>query len=118
MGDWVNRPYLFAYYHDSNLPPVCGMAMFKDKNSLPGAQLHFAADDRNRFARTGQDHPNMGRHVVRSFSIVLEIIGILRHQTVEKFLQITTRRRIGIFHHDQTATGMLDKNSQNSVANA
>src|SRR5439155_25340218 len=87
MGDWVNCPYLFAYYRDCNLPPVRRMPMFEDKNSLPGAQLHFTADDRNGFARPGQDHPNMGRHVVRSFSIVLEIIGILRHQTVEKFLQ-------------------------------
>jgi len=92
--------------------------MFEDKNSLPRAQLHFAVDDRNRLARPGQNHPDMGRHVVRSFRIMLEIIGIFWYQVVEEFLQITTCRRIGIFHHNETATGMLDKNSQNAIANA
>ncbi len=94
------------------------MAMFEDKNSLPGAQLHFAADNRNRFARASQHHANMRRHIIGTFSIVHKVVGILRNQAVEKFFQITTCSRIGIFHHDQTATGMLDKNSQNPIANA
>jgi len=60
----------------------------------------------------------MRRHIVRAFGIVFEVVGILRDQAIEKFFQITTRSRIGIFHYDQTATGMLDKNSQNPIANA
>ena len=113
-----HSPYLFAQNRDCDFPPVRRVAMFEDKHSLPGAQLHFAADNRNRFARPSQDHANMRRHIIGAFSIVHKVVGILWNQAVEKFFKITTRSRIGIFHYDQTATGMLDKNIQNPVANA
>jgi len=92
--------------------------MFEEKNALPGTKLHIAADNRNRFACASQHHPNMRRHIVGAFGIVLEVVGIFRYQAIEKLFQITTRRRVGIFHHDQTATGMPNKNSQNPIANA
>src|ERR1700730_5492429 len=42
---------------DSSL--VARPPMLEKKNSLPGAELHFSIDDRDRLARAGQHHPNV-----------------------------------------------------------
>ena len=46
---------------------------------------------------------------------MLELL-IFRDEVVEKSLQIAPRGRRGIFHSDQTATGVLDKHRDRSVA--
>src|SRR5450755_3320973 len=48
---------------------------------------------------------------------MLELL-IFRDELVEKSLEITPRGRRGIFHCDQTATGVLDKHRDRSVAHA
>ena len=47
-----------------------------------------------------------------------EIICVFRHEPVEKLFQVASRGRIGIFHDDNTATGVLNKNRHGSVSYA
>ena len=47
-----------------------------------------------------------------------EVIGIFRDETVEKLFQITSRGGIGIFHDDDAATGVLNKNCDCSVSHS
>ena len=89
--------------------------MFEQKNALPGSELHFSIDNGHRLAGARQDHANMRWHVVAAFGAVREIIGIFRHEPVEEFFQITSRSRIGIFHDDHAATGVLNKNGRRPV---
>lgn len=89
--------------------------MFEQKNALPGSQLHFPINNRHRFTGARQDHADMGWHVVAAFGTMLEIIRIFWHEPVEEFLQIASSRRIGIFHDDQAATGVLDKDRRSPV---
>jgi len=92
--------------------------MFEEKNALPGAELHFAIENRDGFARARERHPNMRSAVVTAFGRVDEIIGVFRDETLEKFFQIFSRRPIGVFHNDQTATRMLNEYRDDSGADA
>ena len=47
-----------------------------------------------------------------------EVIRIFRHEAVEKLFQIAARGRVGIFHNDDAATGVLNKNGDGSILNA
>jgi hypothetical protein len=47
-----------------------------------------------------------------------EIVGIFGHQALEEFFQIASRRRIGIFHDDNAAAGVLNKNGDGSILDA
>jgi hypoxanthine phosphoribosyltransferase len=49
---------------------------------------------------------------------VREVIGIFRHEAVEKLFQIELRGGVGIFHDDDAATGVLNKNRDCSVFDA
>ena len=44
---------------DVNFPPVRGPAMFKEENSLPGAELHFAVNNGDGFTGACKDHPDV-----------------------------------------------------------
>jgi len=44
-----------------------------------------------------------------------EVIGIFRHQALEEFFQVASRGRIGIFHDDDAAAGVLNKNRNRST---
>ncbi len=92
--------------------------MFEQKNALPGSELHFTIDDRHSFTGARQDHADVRWHVVAAFGTVREVISIFRDQPVEEFFQVTPRSRIGIFHDDHAATGMLDKNGGRPVPDA
>ena len=48
---------------------------------------------------------------------MLEVL-IFRHELVEKSFQVTARRRGGIFHDDQAATGVLHEEGHDAVAQA
>lgn len=52
--------------------------------------------------------------VIRPFIVVL-IVGVLRHETFKESFEIASRRRCGIFHHHQTAAGVLNKYGHRSV---
>jgi hypothetical protein len=83
--------------------------VLEQENPLPGPKLHFAVDDRDCLTRACQGHANVRRHVIAAFRTVSEIIGIFRHQTIEKFLQVMSCRGISVFHENDAATGVLNK---------
>ena len=101
-----------------NFSPMRGAAMLEEKNSLPGAELHFPIDNRHRLAGARERHANVRRHVVAAFRPVREVIRIFRHQAIEKFLQITPRGWIGVFHDDEAATSVLNKRHHGSRMHA
>lgn len=47
-----------------------------------------------------------------------EVIGIFRHEALEKLFQVASRGGVGIFHDDDAATGVLNKNCDRSVLDA
>jgi hypothetical protein len=92
--------------------------MFEKENALPGSELHFAIGNWHGLARACQNHADVRWHVVAAFGAVAEVIGIFRHEAVEEFFQVAARAWIGIFHDDQTGTGVLDKNSDGPIPHA
>src|SRR5438876_8588813 len=108
-------PYLFANNGHEEFSPVRCATMFEQENALPGSELHLTIDNRHGLAGARQDHADMRRHIIAAFGTVREVIGIFRHEAVEEFFQITSRSRIGVFHDDQAATGMLDKHGRGPV---
>ena len=108
---------LFADDCDLNATPVWIAAVFEHKNPLPGAELQFAVHDWNRLAGSGQHHPNVRRHVVWAFVVVF-VAGVFGNEFVEKPFDITTRCRGCIFHGGQAATGVSDKNGDDSILDA
>jgi len=91
-------------------------AVFEEKNSLPGPELHFSIHNRDRLARSRQNHADMRRHVIAAFRAVRKILGIFRHEAVEEFLEVAPRGWIGIFHNNRTATGVLNKDRDHPAA--
>ena len=85
--------------------------MFEEENALPCAELHFSIDDGHGFAGARQYHADVRRHVVATLGTVREVISGFRHEPVEKLFQVAARGRIGIFHDDDAATGVLNENS-------
>ena len=92
--------------------------MFKEENALPRSKLHVSVGNRQCLARARQSHADVRWHVIAAFGAVREVIGILRHQVVEELLQIAARSWIGIFHDDDAATGVLNKNCRDPVSKA
>ena len=96
---------------------VRGAPMLEQENALPGSKLHPPLRNGNGFAAMRWHHADMRWHVVGAFGVMLEIVGILRHQPIEKFFEIAPRRWIGVLHYDQATTGMLRENCDNAVFN-
>jgi hypothetical protein len=93
------------------------VAVFEEKDPLPSTELHSSIGNRNGLARPSQRHADVRWHIVGAFVVVLELL-IFRDELVEKSLEIAPRSGRGIFHCDQTATGVLDKHRDRSVAHA
>src|SRR5437870_2251280 len=108
---WRSRPTLFANNRHGNSSPMWRSPMFKQKSALPRSKLHFPIDNRYCLARASQHHPDMRRHVVAAFGTVREVIGIFGYEPIEKRFQIAAGGRIGVLHHDDTATGVLNEHS-------
>src|SRR5438477_8165562 len=94
-----------------------GAPMFEKKDTLPRTELHSSIYNWNGLACPSKHHTDVRWHIVGTFRVVFEIIGILRDQPIEKFLQIASCRRIRILHHDQAATGVLRKNRDDAILN-
>ena len=56
--------------------------------------------------------------VVATFRGMFEVGRIFRHEALEKFLKITPRSRIGIFHDDETAARVPDEYDGETVLDA
>ena len=93
-----------------------GVAVFEEKNSLPGSELHFSTHNRDGLARSRQNHADVGGHVIAAFRAVRKIISTFWHQSVEEFLEVAPRGWIGIFHNNYAATGVLNKDRDRPVA--
>lgn len=91
--------------------------MFKEENTLPGAELQLAVGDRDHFARARQRHPNMRGAVVRTFIIVF-VVRVFRHQLLEEALEIATRGRGRVFHNDEAAARVLDEHRRGAGPDA
>jgi hypothetical protein len=109
-------PYLFTNDREENFSPMRRATMFEQENALPGSELHFTIANRHSLAGARQDHANMRWHIIAAFGTVREIIGVFRRQPIEEFFQIAPCGRIGVFHDDNAATGMLDKHCRRSVS--
>ena len=92
--------------------------VFEEENALPGSQLHSSIDNGHCFTGARQNHADVRWHVVAAFGSVCEVAWILGHEPIKEFFQITSRGRIGIFHDDHAATGMLDKHRRRPVPDA
>ena len=86
-----------------------GAPVLEKQNPLPGSELHFAVDNRDCLAGMRQGHADVRRHVISAFRTVSKVLSIFRHQTIEKFLQVMSRRGIGIFHENDAATRVPNK---------
>jgi len=106
----------FAHYRNQNLSPMWRAPVFEKKNALPRTELHFSVGNRYCLAGASQHHPDMRRHVVAPFGTVREVIGIFGYEPIEERFQIAARGRIGILHHDEAATRVLNKNSNCPVS--
>jgi len=60
----------------------------------------------------------MRRHIIAALGTVRKVIGVFGHKPVEKLFQVAARSRIGIFHYDNAATGVLNEDSHCPVPNS
>jgi hypothetical protein len=86
--------------------------MFKEKNALPRSELHLSIDNRNRLTGARQCHSDMRWHVIAALGTVCEVVGIFGHKPIEERFQVAARARVGIFHNQNAATRVLNKNGR------
>ena len=108
--------HLFSDNCERNPAPMRRVAVFEEKNSLPGPELHFSINNRDGLACSRQNHADVGGHVIAAFRAVRKIIGIFWHEAVEEFLEVAPRGWIGIFHNNHAATGVLNKDRDRPAA--
>ncbi len=106
----------FSDVGKGKLSRVGSRPVFPEEKALPGSELKPPACKGNVFARTGQGHLDMGRHVVRPFQGVDEVRIVLGNQFLDEALQVNPGSRIGVFHQDETATRVLHENRCQSLA--
>ena len=111
-----SRPTLFANNRHGKSSPMWRAAMFEQENALPRSELHFLIHNRNCLTGARQCHPDMRRHIIAALGTVRKVIGVFGHEPIEKRFQVAARSRIGIFHDDYAATGMLDKHGRGPVS--
>jgi hypothetical protein len=90
--------------------------VFEQKNALPRSELHFSIDNRYGLACARQSRPDVRRHIIAALGTVREVIGIFRHQAIEKLFQVAARCRVGVFHRNDTAAGVLNKHGHCPVS--
>jgi hypothetical protein len=57
-------------------------------------------------------------HVVGAFAGVLKPRGVFGYEAVEEFMEIVPCGGIGVFHDDETATGVADEDMDGALLNA
>ena len=76
-------------------------------NTLPGTHRQAAGLDRQTQLAAQETGLEVRRQIIRTFVIVFEPGTALRHQQVEKTLEVTANRRIGILVDGQRSRGVL-----------
>ncbi len=92
--------------------------VFEQKNALPRSELHFPIDNRYGLACARQSRPDVRRHIIAALGTVREVIGIFWHEAIEKLFQVAACGRIGVFHDEKAATGVLNKHSHCPVSHS
>jgi len=92
-----------------DLPLVRPVAVLEQKNSLPGSERHAPRVHRNGYLHPGERSPQVGRHVVRSFVIVLVPARIFRGQHGEVALEILAHRAGSVLLDEERRGGVPAK---------
>lgn len=90
--------------------------MLEEKDTLPGAEGHFSVDDWDHFAGSGERHANVTGHVIGTFVGVSEPGSVFGHEAFEKFFEVMTGFRVGIFHDDEAGTSVCNKNGDRALS--
>ncbi len=93
-------------------------AVLPEEDALPGAEAEAASDEGDDLGRAGERHFNVTRHVVGALIRVGKVRIVLRNEPIDEAFQITTRRRIRVFHDDETAAGVAAKDSHGALVEA
>lgn len=88
--------------------------MFEKVDALPGAELHLSIDDWDYFARARENGADVRRTIVTAFRSVFEPWGVFRHQSLKELLQIAPSGWIGVFHQNETTTGVPNENGNSA----
>ena len=84
-------------------------AVLEQVNSLPDSQARFIFLHWYGQLGLGERGPDMCRHVVRAFRLVLEKRIAIGNQPVKKLVQIFQNIRVSVFLNQQRCRGMGDK---------
>ncbi len=91
--------------------------MLEKENSLPSPEDHSPLGNRHKFARAGQSHTDVGRHVIRPLKRVAVAASILGDHALEETFQVPRSRGVCIFKNHKASAGVTDKNGNHSLAN-
>ncbi len=92
--------------------------MLEEEYPLPGSQEHPAAGDRDGLRRSCQGHAKVTGHVIGPLTGMLKPRRVFGDEAVEKFVQIPTGGRVGVFHDHKAAAGVADEHRQNTLRDA
>jgi hypothetical protein len=102
-------------YHRNNHRPFGTLRpVLEQEQALPSAQLQLACRNWNRFGGSGERHADMTGHIVGTFQSMRKVFFTFRNQSFEKFLEVATRRRVGVLEKKQAGTGVPKKNIHQS----
>jgi hypothetical protein len=88
---WIKAPWkalVLSKDTDHNVSGVRGVAMLKQKNSLPSAECQLSLQDGNHLARPRQSHPQVARHVIRSLMGMDKIRRFFWCKAIKKRMKI------------------------------
>src|ERR1700740_448813 len=91
--------------------------MLQQKNPLPHAELKPAISDRDRQLNLGQGAFDVRRHIVGALVVVAIEGDILRHQPVQKGVEIAQHVRRGVLLDQQRSRGVLEVDGQQPEGN-
>ena len=91
--------------------------MLEKENSLPSPEDHSPLGNRNEFARAGQSHTDVRRHVVWSLERVAIATSVLGDHALEETYQVMRSGWIRIFKNNKARAGVSDKDGNHSLAN-
>ena len=93
-------------------------AVLPEEDARPGAEAEAASDEGDDLGRAGERHLDVAGHVVGTFVGVCEVRIVFGHEAVDEAFQITARRRIRVFHDNETAAGVAAKDSHGALVEA
>ena len=99
----------FAGDADGDASSMWARAVFPEKDALPGSQVAAAAFDGDRERGQGQDRPDVRRHIIGAFAVVLKRRIAVGRQIGGELFQIAANGRIGVLADDQRGARVVDE---------